>query len=84
MTPLTQPSSVELRVAGFLRERSVREIEARGNRDEIASSLGLGNSGVQALLSRRDWPLEQAVRVASALGVIDEERLDDILSSPEA
>lgn len=64
------------RLAEALRSRSVDEIRRRGAGSAVADTLGLALPGLEALLWRSEWPLDQAVQIASALDVIDETILD--------
>ena len=77
---ISEPGRLERRLADGLRNKAVAEIRRRDDLDGVAAELELARPGLEALLWRTEWPLEQAVRVAAALKVIDEagvERLVD-------
>lgn len=62
------PTPLEERISAALRQRAVREIEARNDLDAVAAVLDLMPTGVEALLRRSSWPLETAFRVLDVLG----------------
>jgi hypothetical protein len=72
MTSLFEPSTVERHLAGLLKEKAVSEIERRNDVAGVAQDLGIAPSGVQALLIKSEWTLEQAIRVAEGLKIIDD------------
>lgn len=78
---LLHPTPSEQRLAALLRERAVAEIERRGNLAAVAEALRLAPSGVEALLWVSDWTLQQAFRVADALGLIDAGAPDRLLAA---
>ena len=69
---LFEPSDFELRLAKILRKQSIREIERRADLSGMAVDLGLPTQGVEALLWRCKWKLDTSIRVANALGIIDD------------
>lgn len=76
---LTVPNNVERRLARLLRERSEQAITGRNDRVAVARQLGLAPSGLDALLWQKEWPIEQALRVAVALGVIDDDNVTNLI-----
>jgi hypothetical protein len=77
---ITEPGPrLARKLAEGLRERSVDEIRRRGDDGAVAEQIGLALPGLEALLWRTEWPLEQAVKVAGALGLIDDTSLDRLL-----
>ena len=69
---LTAPNDVERKLAGVLKDRSEKAIQRRNDPDAVAQQLDIARSGLEALLWQQEWTLEQAIRVAVALGVVDE------------
>lgn len=80
---MTESGQLERKLAHGLRDRAVRAINERDDLDAVAARLDLGKPGLEALLSRTEWPLDQAVRVAGALEIIDESFLDKLLDEPQ-
>lgn len=68
MNKLREPSLREQELASLIRSAVVNYVEKRGiGVEELSDLLGLLPSGVEVLLRESEWPLEVAVRVASAL-----------------
>ena len=66
------PSNFEQKLAEILREQSIKEIKRRADPSAVAVDLGLTTQGVEALLWRCKWKLDTSIRVANALGIIDD------------
>lgn len=77
---LLEPSPAELRLSALIRERVVREIERRDDPATVAEELDLAEVGLQTLLWRSEWPLDQAIRVAEALRLIDERMVEALVA----
>ena len=77
---ITEPGPrLARKLAEGLRDKSVEEIRRRGDDNAVAEELGLALPGLEALLWRTEWPLDQAVKIAGALGIIDDTSLDRLV-----
>jgi hypothetical protein len=67
---LAEPGTIERALVGRL-ESLAKQVINNGDKKELGRKLGLAPSGVEALLWQDNWPIERALRVAEALGVLD-------------
>ncbi len=80
---LLAPNEVERKLARLLKEKSESEIESRNDLDGVAGQLHVARSGLDALLWQKEWPIEQALRIAVGLGVVDEEMINVLTRQQE-
>lgn len=71
MTPPTLliQSDVERDIARVLRERAIAEMN-KSDLNSIAQRLGVSEFAVDSLRARSEWSMEEAMRVAVALGLV--------------
>lgn len=70
-TLLDKPCQQELRLTLLLRNAVEQEIECCGwTREYIANKLGIAPLGVRVLMLQT-WSVETAIRIASALGILE-------------
>jgi hypothetical protein len=70
-TALETQTPLELEFVRVLRQECIGAMDVMGD-EAAARRLRLSEFGVQSLRSRSRWTLEQAVRIAIALGVVSE------------
>lgn len=78
---LQEQGTVERHLSELLRDRVLAEIEHIGDYDIVAERLNVGRAGVEALIWKREWSVEKALRVAEALGLIEKAAVETALSS---
>lgn len=67
---LSNPATLELTVQRELRARIEEEIRKRQiTHEQMAKELDLLPSGAQALMERKEWSIEIALRIAQCLKV---------------
>lgn len=70
MNRLVTPSSREQEMSASLRDAVLLEISTRGlSNGELSQIFGLLPVGVEMLLLEEEWPIDIAIRAASALGI---------------
>lgn len=77
---LLEPTDAERRLADVLRRKCVEVIQSSMDLDAIADKLSLGRPGLQSLLWRSEWPLERAMRVAEALGIVSPDAIVELVN----
>lgn len=77
---LQEQGAAERHLADILRKQVLAEIERIGDTDTVAERLHMGRAGVEALMWKREWPVDKALRVAEALGLIDQIAIEAILT----
>lgn len=75
---LAEPGTIERALVDRL-ESLAKQVIKNGDKKDLGQKLGLAPSGVEALLWQDDWSIERALRVAEALGVLDENAAASII-----
>lgn len=67
---LSEPTKKENEMREKLRQIVIQEIKRRGlDKNQLAEKLGLLPSGADLLISRDSWSLEKGLRIAEALNM---------------
>lgn len=70
MSVLSEPTQEEIAIIKIMRDVIEQTVVRKNmNDDVLAEKLGLLPSGVVGLFQRRQWSIEEAMRIASALGI---------------
>jgi hypothetical protein len=67
----------EERIASYLREDALSEIQRIDDLEEIGRKLDAPRVGVERLISRDPWDIQTALRIVEALGLTSITALED-------